>query len=428
MDYRENVQSDDSIAVDYEIDRNVIDNKTYSDADIHPFKDMNLFVIQLESVQNFVIDLKYKDDYLMPYTQVLLNDPNTFYFTNAHTSVGLGNTSDAEFAFNTGIYPLGDNTIAWDAYDDLFDINSIPKLFNANYNCYSYNPTIESFYAHKYIHEKLYCFDKFSGFETFEKTYSYATNQSLYLGEKWVSDTSILSLCTLDASKSLKQGKNFYIFTETITPHYPFLDLSDKYDNYTNLIFDQLDSKFNNYLSQIHQNDKIIYDAIIHATEILPNTLFILYGDHGNTLSIDSYEKLFGVKLTDLEYRKLLLEVPFIFYDPSGQLLQYCLDTGVDLDKMTNKVCSQVDLFKTICCLYGLEANSYGINLFSNEPSFAIDPKNLDIITDSFIYSLKNNDYEVFSEIDYNRMIDIIVRIKKFKLMSDRHLAYIIGR
>ena len=66
-------------------------------------KGRNLIVVQLESMQNFVIDFKYKDNEITPFLNDLIDDDGTIYFDNYYQQLGSGNTSDAEFATNNSI-------------------------------------------------------------------------------------------------------------------------------------------------------------------------------------------------------------------------------------------------------------------------------------------------------------------------------------
>ncbi len=383
---------------------------------------MNLFVIQAEALQNFVISFEYGEEMLMPYLNEFINQENVFYFSNVHTVVGLGNTSDAEFAVNTGFYPTGDLTIFWEAHGNLFEIQSLPKMFGEEYISYSFNPTIEGFYAHKYMHENWLGFDLFTGFETFKSKYPYSQNKDMYLHEKWVSDKAMLDYSMEKAKEVLKENKNFYIFSQTISPHYPFVSLEE---NRTHewINFTGISNKFQNYLNQINYNDKILCDFLLEAEMKLPNTVFMIYGDHGNTLSKTEFEKLYNRKLTDIEYRKMMLEIPVIIYDPSGKISNYIDSISLNKIDIQNRVLSQIDLFATIKSLYNLEADyTLGVDMFSNAESFSVDPKVLDIITDEFVYNLKNQQYYLES-ITYDEMIIIVDKIKKFKLENDKYLT-----
>ena len=406
--------------------KNIIDETEYDNSNVGILEGMNLFVIQAEALQSFVVNLSVNNKKIMPYMNILLEEDDMFFFKNMHTSVGLGNTSDAEFVVNTGYYPLGDLTINWEVKDNLFDIQSLPKMFNDGYRSYSYNPTIEGFYAHKYVHENFYNFYEFKGFESFDKKYPYNSNLDLYLHKKWVSDKAILDFALIDGKRTIDEGENFYIFAQTITPHYPFVDLKDYQNN--KISVNGVSKKFNNYLSQVNYIDMVLYQFIIKAKQELPNTVFMIYGDHGNTLSKKDYEALYQKKLTDFEYRKILLEVPLIVYDPSGKINDYVSSMNLNVREMSNRVLSQIDIFSTIKSLYNLSCDyTLGVNAFTNQKSFALDPKNLDLITDSFIYNYKNFKYSLYSDIRYDYMIEITNKVKELKIANDVYISQKIG-
>ena len=399
---------------------NIVDNKPYFVGNSGILEGKNLFVIQAEALANFNLSFVYEDKLLMPYMNEFLHDENVFYFSNMFTSVGLGNTSDAEFCFNTGCYPLGDLTLNWKVYDNNFEIDSLAKMFPNNYKTYSYNPTIEGFYAHNYVHENFYGFDNFSGFETFNSLYLVSEYKEYYLHEKWVSDEAILNFALNDARAALDEGNNFYVFAQTISPHYPFTDVSDWYTKpYERINFKNIGNKFSNYLNQIHYNDKILYDFLLYAKDILPNTLFVIYGDHGNSLMKKEFENLYFIELSDFEYQELLLQIPTIIYDPSGSVNEYLNSMDIDKGYMLYRTLSQIDLFSTVKSLFNLNCEiTFGVDMFSMEPSFAINPKSLDIYVDGFSYIVKNNNYYL-DGITYDEMIEIVDRIKRFKLASD---------
>ena len=149
---------------------------------------------------------------------------------------------------------------------------------------------------------------------------------------------------------------------------------------------------------------------LIKASLMLPNTLFVIYGDHGNTLSKESYDKLFNYKLSDFEWIEYQANIPLIFYDPSN-----LLTSSFDVD--TNKVVSQVDIFQTIVSLFNLDAtHSVGIDVFSSEKSFYLDSKNLLVITDDFTYSFKSE------KSSGNCDFLLLEKIKRLKLANDCYI------
>ena len=66
------------------------------------------------------------------------------------------------------------------------------------------------------------------------------------------------------------------------------------------------------------------------------------------------FEKLYDKKMTDIEYREMMLEVPVIFYDPSGILSNYLESNLIDFNNIKNRTLSQIDIFATIKKLFNL--------------------------------------------------------------------------
>ena len=65
-------------------------------------KGKNLIIIQMESFQKFLVDLKIDGKEITPNINKLAHESQ--YFPNFYQNVGQGNTSDAEFVVNTSFY------------------------------------------------------------------------------------------------------------------------------------------------------------------------------------------------------------------------------------------------------------------------------------------------------------------------------------
>lgn len=413
---------------------NAVDHQIYSNKDSQTgiLKGKNIFVIQMESTMTFCYDAKYNGIEVTPkFNQLMKENPNFFYFNNVYTTVGIGNTSDAEFAFFTGMYPTGDMTIAWDFDEYDFQMKAIGDYIHDEYLSYSYNPTNESFYNHKNLHEGLYKVTQFKGVETFLSEYPKHDYPEKYVNNYWIRDSEILRWAATTAKAANALGKKAFSFVETITPHNPFEDMSEEFEGYVKHDFGISSTHYQltNYMNQVHYNDQMIYEFLMEATNpkseyYLEDTVFILYGDHGNALSKGAYESLLGRELEDLEYRKLLLNIPVFFFDPSEEIAKSL--EGKDITKILTTTKSNTDMHRTILNLLGIEtdANYYGVNMFSGEPSYSYDPKNSDIITDEFIFCKKNEKYQVFG--DYKLNVDLIKYILDFRKKQDSFITTLV--
>ncbi len=52
----------------------------------------NLILVQLESLQNFVINNEMNGEVVTPFLNSLTNDPDTYYFSDFYHQTGLGKT------------------------------------------------------------------------------------------------------------------------------------------------------------------------------------------------------------------------------------------------------------------------------------------------------------------------------------------------
>lgn len=114
------------------INQSVIDQTKGIEAQSNPLlfgaaKGKNLIIIQMESFQNFLINLSIDGEEITPNLNKLA--AGNFYFPRFYQQVGQGNTSDAEFIVNTSFY-VPPNGPATDIYAPK-ELPSLPKLLQA---------------------------------------------------------------------------------------------------------------------------------------------------------------------------------------------------------------------------------------------------------------------------------------------------------
>ena len=83
-------------------------------------------MIQLESVQNFVVGLEVAGQEVTPNLNDLVGE--SFYFDNVDQQIAKGNTSDAEFIANTSLYPTG--ILPMSQQTSGLDVPSLPKYLD----------------------------------------------------------------------------------------------------------------------------------------------------------------------------------------------------------------------------------------------------------------------------------------------------------
>lgn len=398
------------------------------------FNNKNLLLIQMESINNFLIGLEVEIDgkyyEVTPNLNKLVSE--NIYFDNFYTSVGIGNTSDAEFSVMTGLYPMGDRYSIYEYNQNVYQ--TLPQLFKEKgYTCYSFHANKGIFYDRTNVHENLYKFDKHYSSELLEVKEENLINH-------WLADEFFLKQVI---DKIYESNEKTFSFAVTITNHTPFTmpknGTKEKwFNNKENLLpVDYKLSKdkdfnriYKGYLEYVSYTDYAIGKAINYLKElnIYDDTVIMLYGDHG----IDSpiYEMFydFGFKfrnninpiiVNNNEHQKLLEmqlmnNVPLIICSPYVQPIKISNSRGL------------VSLQSTISNLFGLNQKyNFGDDCFNDNDCIVFNPKNGIIYYDNLVLSsrsgiinIKSSDYNINEIIKkYQNLRDINNKILKFDLL-----------
>ena len=320
----------------------------------------NLIMVQMESIQAFVINREINGREITPNLNKLIKE--SVYFENIYYQVGGGNTSDAEFLSNNSLYPAQQGA-AYYRYS-LNTYKSLPKLLKSQgYDTYVFHAYHPSFWNRSNMYKSI-------GINKFYSSNDFVIKEEETEG--WgLGDKSFFhqSLAKIDKSKP------FYSFMITLSSHYPYetFEDNDEFDagEYEGTIL-------GNYIKAAHYVDNAIGEFIKELKEqgLYDNTLLVIYGDH-HAFPKDEYElvhKFLGMDDSDLNWQ-LNQKVPFIIHYPgvlNGTVIQ---TTG-----------GQVDILPTIANLMGLEAPfTMGKDLLNTQEGYAI-LRGGSYITDSYVY------------------------------------------
>ena len=238
---------------------------------------MNLIVIQVESMQNFVINKSYHGKQITPNLNALAK--KGIYFNNIYDQAGYGNSSDATLLVNTSLYPAGKGAASFLYAQD--DYDSLPKVLRSSgYTSASMHANVKKFWNSD-------IFEKSLGFE-----HQYYKDHFNIVDEVgWgLSDKSFFSQ-SMEKIKALHSP--FYVFLRTLSTHGPFDQFSSgDIDNYP---LYELDGKLiGNYLRAMHYVDAAIGDFLssLAGNNMLSNTMVVIYGDHRAHLPEDDLVKI----------------------------------------------------------------------------------------------------------------------------------------
>lgn len=332
-------------------------------------KGKNLIIIQMESMQNFLIGLNVEGQEITPNMNKLVKENS--YFKHFYQQVGQGNTSDAEFVVNTSLYipPRGAATQMYAGKE----LPSLPKLLKAQgYDTSTYHTNVVEFWNRGELYKAL-------GFDRYYDADFFGTEDTVFFG---ASDNTLYKK-TADELSSLDAKENpFYAHIISMTAHHPYtmpaekqlITVPERYQN--TLVGDYLIAQ--NYAD--HELGLFIED--LKARGIWDDSLIVLYGDHLGLpiYSLDRHEKDLMAEIYSREYTYTdMINIPLVVINP-----------GSDAKPATyDQLGGQVDVLPTIANLLGLTLDNqvhFGQDLFNNE-SYNILPQRYYLPSGSFLSS-----------------------------------------
>ena len=309
----------------------------------------NIIMIQMESLQNFIINLNVDGTEITPNLNNLLNE--SYYFNHFYQQVGQGNTSDAEYVINTSLY-IPERGAATQMYADR-ELPSLPKLLKEqDYTSATFHTNVVEFWNRKELYSSL-------GFDHYYDAEFYGTEDTVFFG---ASDEMLYKKTLPKLLEMNDSGNPFYAHVIGMTAHHPFtlpedkvrITLPEKYEN----------TLVGNYLIAQHYADYALGQFIgeLKATGLWDNSLIILYGDHLGLpmYSLDNKEIDLMNELVGHEYNYTdMINIPLLF-----------VNKGVtDESKVFEQVGGQVDMLPTIANLLGLSLDNhihFGQDMFNH--------------------------------------------------------------
>jgi lipoteichoic acid synthase len=311
------------------------------------FKGKNLLIVQVESLENFVINQKIDGQEITPNLNRLLK--NSYYFSNMYEQVKDGNSSDADLMINTSVYPVTMGATFFRF--PLNTYNSLPNLLEKKgYTSTAIDPEKGSYW------NWLQALTAIGFDQTVDESY-FKQDEKIGMG---ISDGSYFTqVAPLLAGKK----QPFYTFMITLTSHSPF-ELPEQYQSLT-LADPVKNTKLGGYFQCIHYTDREIGHFLekLEQSHLLDNTVVAIYGDHTGVHKFynDEVQQIDPGEMWWLDSSK---RVPFLIYckDLKGQ--KFTVTGG------------QIDIMPSLAYLFDLDPSykktALGRNLFNTKKNFAV--------------------------------------------------------
>jgi lipoteichoic acid synthase len=314
----------------------------------------NVIIIQVESLQNFVLGTIVETTTITPNLNALAGV--SWYFPNGFTQSGVGTTSDAEFATNTSLYPPADDAASV-AYVDR-KIPSLPRLLaGLGYDTFTMHANTVRYWNRQELYPAI-------GFARYYDRSFFATASAIGMG---ASDRAMFRMAWPEVEKAAQKGP-FYSQIVTLSPHHPFV-IPESLVGIT--LPSWLDgSVVGNYLEAMNYEDRQVgwFVKKLKTSGLWDKSIVIVYGDHGGLrvrdLADDANEGRFQLVLGHPYTLADRLNVPIIVHLPKQT-------SGI----LVGDTAGQIDILPTVADALGLDLSStphFGRDLFeSSRPLLA---------------------------------------------------------
>lgn len=308
----------------------------------------HLFIIQVESLQDFVVGKSVGGEEITPNLNALLDE--SAYFSNVFQQIGAGTTSDTEWIANTGLYPEG-------MVPTVNNLNGkkVPSLASIldehGYGAATYHADDVTFWNRDILYPVL-------GYDEVFTIEEIPDIKQVGFGP---ADEVLFDFALNELPRQLDAYEYIYSNIVTMTSHTPFV-LPDEMND-LNLPLNYEDTYIGNYLQAVHYTDAQIGTFIEHLKQqgLYDESLVVIFGDHsgihGSPVTAED-EQLLEELLGHPYSMKDRFTIPLIM--AGGDLFP-----GIEFERLGG----QVDIMPTILSLMGIESDApvMGHNLFQYE-------------------------------------------------------------
>lgn len=382
------------------------ENKNVKNAQFYGIaKDKNLIIIQVEALQQFVIDFKLNGVEITPNLNKFVRE--SAYFSRLYNQTASGNSSDAEFLVNSGLYPAASGVaftrFAGNSYE------ALPQLLQNNgYSTIALHGDRPGFWNRCHMYPAF-------GFQKYISKEKFIMDENIGMG---LSDRSFF---IQTAAILEKESRPFYAFLVTLSSHYPFsfpplLAQSD-------LNVGELEDMFiGNYLKSMRYFDNQfgMFMDDLKRRELFESSIIVVYGDHTAIPVWDrsNFEKLLKKDLKSKYAWREILKVPLIIRVPGEERPVFVDD---------KKQAGLIDVSHTVGNLLGIDYDyGFGNNLFDSD-SHPVIFRNATYIMDfAFVEPASESATDLRSgkALDYTDYKKITKDVEKRLLHNDNILNY----
>lgn len=344
-------------------------NQKY-EKDIYNLKNVaegkNVILLQLESLQNFVINKKINDKEITPNINKFLNENIKI---NNMIIQSYSTTADSEHSAMSSLYPL-ENGMAFaqysgNKYNDIFDLYK-----EKNYYTVYMHGNEETFWNRKNVYNAMQI-DEIDFIDSFDPDSELINN--------WISDEALYKQAV---EKLKKTDTPFFTSIVASSSHTGFdlPGLDNKYQKVSIDVGKYKDTYFGNYLEAVNYAD-YAFGAFIEKLKeenLYDDTVIFIFGDHYG-MQMHNEEMLDFIKECDHELNNVETEINYVN-----------VVCGIKIPGIENieieKTVSKLDIKPTLSYICGLNDEvSLGTNIFETKDFACLN--NGIIVSDDYYYN-----------------------------------------
>ncbi len=312
--------------------KNVFYNQPDTISSIKTSHMKNVIFILVESYLSLATDLEVNGKKVMPFLYSLSIDPTIYYNGKLHSNITLGQSSDGQFIYMTGLLPLRSLLTISKAKN--VSLPGLPRIIEYQYPQMKSRmviPTMPSLWEQEAMCNAY-------GFHSLYSSYDYNNDKKSHLTDKEMFELSE----RIDKTTS----QPFFSILLTMAMHSPY---NQEYDHGFHVT--QYDEAMNYYLNACHYTDRQIEKYFKHliSSGLYENSIIIIASDH------QALEKFVNVEQ----------------YGFNRDLPLFIINGNISSDYRWLKECNQIDVYPTILDIMGIKSSWRGIGKSLISPTYS---------------------------------------------------------
>ena len=295
----------------------------------------NVIFILVESYMSFVSDIKIEGEDVTPFLNSLRRDSMVYYNGHVHENVTIGESSDGQFVYMTGLLPL--RSVLTISVAKKYGMPGLPKQIRKSSRMII--PTTETMWNQ----------------DEMSRQYGFASlfaSPDICRGQTILNDEQIFKFA---AHKDTISNSPFFSVILTLSMHQPYTKQIDQTFPITD---SSMPKDLACYLNACHYTDRQIewYFEHLKRTGLYDNSLIVIAADH---------------PVHNTDFGGVSKDIPLYIINIPGDIRE----------EMWQGECNQIDVYTTLLDLLGVESDWYGLghSLLSPNYSNSINSKKWDV-------------------------------------------------